>query len=351
MSLEVNIKKNFGRFVLDVNFTAESGVLGLLGASGCGKSMTLRCIAGIVTPDEGRIVLDGVTLFDSAEKINLPPQERKVGLMFQNYALFPNMTVMQNIMCGLKNEKDKNLKRQKAEEIIKKVRLEGLEKRRPHQLSGGQQQRVALARILVGNPKIIMLDEPFSALDSFLRWEVEMELLDILEDFEGPVLMVSHSREEVYRICSHICVIDNGKNEKIVTTHELFDTPATLDAALLSGCQNFSRARKLGEREVEATDWSCRLKTAGRVPDDIAYIGVKSDRLSLGHEENDVGVTVTRIVDDITGTIVMLSTGTKRNDLKFSQLRLDISKENVVQLEEGEYIEVGISPENILLLR
>lgn len=351
MSLEVNIKKSFGEFSLDVNFTADSGVLGLLGASGCGKSMTLRCIAGIVTPDEGKIVLDGVTLFDSERKINLPPQERRVGLMFQNYALFPNMTVMQNIMCGLKGEKDKRIKKEKALEIIKRVRLEGLEKHRPSQLSGGQQQRVALARILVGNPKIIMLDEPFSALDSYLRWEVEMELLDILSGYNGPVLMVSHSREEVYRICSHICVIDKGKSEDVVTTGELFTAPRTLDAALLSGCQNFSRARKLGDREVEATDWSCRLRTAGRVPDNVTYVGVKSENLSLGHEENSLGATVTRIVDDVNGCIVMLSAGEEHGEQNFSQLRLDISKDNIVQLENGEYIEVGISPENILLLR
>ena len=147
MSLEVNVTKRFDGFTLHAAFTAGDTATALLGASGCGKSMTLRCIAGIVRPDEGRIVLDGRVLFDSAQGIDLPPQQRNVGLLFQNYALFPNMTVEQNILCGIRSG-DKAEKRHVLAEKIRMFRLEGLEKKHPAQLSGGEQQRVAIARAL-----------------------------------------------------------------------------------------------------------------------------------------------------------------------------------------------------------
>ncbi len=173
MSLEVNVTKRFDGFTLHAAFTAGDTATALLGASGCGKSMTLRCIAGIVRPDEGRIVLDGRVLFDSTQGIDLPPQQRNVGLLFQNYALFPNMTVEQNILSALKKEKDPAARRAACAEALRAMRLEELAKRLPGALSGGQQQRAALARILAAKPRILMLDEPFSALDSYLREEVE----------------------------------------------------------------------------------------------------------------------------------------------------------------------------------
>ena len=179
MSLEVNIKKRLGGFTLDVAFSAGDGVLALLGASGCGKSMTLRCIAGIERPDEGRIVLGDRVLFDSAQKINLPPQKRRVGLLFQNYALFPTMTVEQKIAASL-SKKDRG----QVAEYIRRFRLEGLERRLPDQLSGGQQQRTALARILVSRPELLMLEQPFSALDEDLRDELQMQMNKLLHTFD-----------------------------------------------------------------------------------------------------------------------------------------------------------------------
>ena len=146
MSLYVDIEKRLGGFHLRVRFQTENEATALLGASGCGKSMTLKCIAGIVTPDRGRIVLNDRILFDSDKKINLPPQQRKLGYLFQNYALFPNMTVEKNILCGIRS-RDKREKAAVLEDALRRFRLEGLEKRYPAQLSGGQQQRVALARI------------------------------------------------------------------------------------------------------------------------------------------------------------------------------------------------------------
>ncbi|MCI6950616.1 MAG: ATP-binding cassette domain-containing protein, partial [Clostridium sp.] len=186
MKLVVDIQKSLGGFRLETAFTAEDGVTGLLGASGCGKSMTLKCIAGVVTPDEGHISLDGVTLFDSAKHINLRPQQRHVGYLFQNYALFPNMTVQQNILTGLRHENDRAVRASACAEAIRLFGLSGLEKRRPSQLSGGQQQRVALARILVNRPQLLMLDEPFSALDTHLREKLQLEMKDLLATYGGP---------------------------------------------------------------------------------------------------------------------------------------------------------------------
>ena len=189
MSLYVDIEKRLGAFRLQSKFEVADETLALLGASGCGKSVTLKCIAGIMTPDRGRIVLNGRVLFDSEKRTDLTPQQRRVGYLFQQYALFPNMTVEQNILCGIR-EGSRSEKRALAAEKLRMFRLEGLEKKHPAQLSGGQQQRVALARILCSEPQAILLDEPFSALDSYLKWE--LELGELLGAFDGPILWVSH---------------------------------------------------------------------------------------------------------------------------------------------------------------
>lgn len=243
MSLYVDIRKTLGDFTLETKFEVQDGVTGILGASGCGKSMTLRCIAGIMKPDEGHIELNGKVLFDSSRKINVRPQDRHVGLLFQNYALFPNMTVQQNLMAGLMAcEKNKNAASQKIREILERFELNGLEQHKPSELSGGQQQRVALARIFLSSPDILMLDEPFSALDGYLRWNLEQELLDVLKDFAGPTLFVSHSRDEVYRICDHVCVMDHGISSSVIPVKQLFEAPESRAAACYRR-KNFARAK------------------------------------------------------------------------------------------------------------
>ena len=244
MSLEVNVTKRFDGFTLHAAFTAGDTATALLGASGCGKSMTLRCIAGIVRPDEGRIVLDGRVLFDSAQGIDLPPQQRNVGLLFQNYALFPTMTVEQNILCALKKEKDPAARRAACAEALRAMRLEELAKRLPGALSGGQQQRAALARILAAKPRILMLDEPFSALDSYLREEVEGEVGSLLAGFAGTALLVTHNRDEAYRLCREMIVMDSGEVLRAGTTKEVFtvhlagwEQPLTVALPVPEGCR------------------------------------------------------------------------------------------------------------------
>lgn len=230
MPLSVSIKKKMGNFTLDVNFEGGDEVLALLGASGCGKSMTLKCIAGVETPDEGRIVLDDKILFDSYKKINLPPQKRRIGYLFQNYALFPNMTVYQNIASGVLRKDDKQ---KIVREQIKAFHLEGHEDKYPSQISGGQQQRVALARILANEPEILMLDEPFAALDSYLRRQLERELALQLQNYPKTTLFVSHNRGEVYRLCQKVCLMKNGKSLPVVPVEELIANPGMVSSVLL----------------------------------------------------------------------------------------------------------------------
>lgn len=209
-SLDVWFKATVGSFHLDVSFCVERGeVVGLLGRSGEGKSLTLKTIAGIWKPSEGSISLDGRLLFDSSQNIDLLVRERNVGYLFQSYALFPRMTVIQNVMSGIK-EKERAKRRGKAMEMLALLQMEDYPDRYPRQLSGGQQQRVALARMLASEPDLLMLDEPFSSLDQESKAEIDENLITLLHSFGGPVIFVSHDPEEVARYCDRTLSIVNG---------------------------------------------------------------------------------------------------------------------------------------------
>lgn len=236
MSVEVRITKDFGAFKLDIDFKSESKRIGILGASGCGKSLTLKSIAGIEKPDKGRIAVGERTLYDSSKRIILTPKERRCGYLFQNYALFPTMTVAKNIGIGLKCGKTE--REERVRNIMKRFGLEGLEKRFPGELSGGQQQRAALARIMVYEPDVILLDEPFSALDVYLKDKMQRECMELLKDYPGIVILVSHSRDEIYRFSEEAMVIDKGRIIVHKPTKELFANPETVEAARLTGCKN-----------------------------------------------------------------------------------------------------------------
>ena len=205
MKLQVQIKKKLGTFHLDAAFETEEGVFAILGASGCGKSMTLKCIAGIETPDEGKIVLDGKILFDSQKHINLPPQKRKFGYMFQDYALFPNMMVQQNIMAGMGKKPDKAV----VVEYINRFQLSGVENLYPSQLFGGQKQRVAMARMLAAKPDVILLDEPFSALDYQTRLAVSADIYRIIRQEGKTALLVTHDISEAISLSDRVVVLSH----------------------------------------------------------------------------------------------------------------------------------------------
>ena len=192
MGIKVDIKRKLGEFSLDIHFQTESKRIGILGASGCGKSMTLKSIAGIETPDFGMIQMDDKVLFDSTNKVDLKPQKRNVGYLFQNYALFPTMTVAKNIAAGLKGSKEE--KQKKVQEMIEKFELTGLADRLPGQLSGGQQQRVAIGRALMTRPSLILADEPTGNLDTQNTSEVIALLKETSRKYEQTILMITHNR-------------------------------------------------------------------------------------------------------------------------------------------------------------
>lgn len=207
--LEVQIYKKLAEFDLDVSFQVNDNILGLMGASGSGKSMTLKCIAGIETPDQGRIVLNDRVLFDSEKKINVPIQKRNVGYMFQNYALFPNMNVYENISVGLRARKVKDVDIV-VQKVMKQFQISELASRYSKQLSGGQRQRVALARLMAYEPDVLLLDEPFSALDEDLKEDLLRELKSELQ-ISKPVIFVSHNKEEVNELCDFKYKIKQGE--------------------------------------------------------------------------------------------------------------------------------------------
>lgn len=351
MRLEARMRKRYGDFQLDVQFSAGSGApLALLGASGCGKSVTLRCLAGIDTPDSGKIILDGQVLFDSERHINLPPQKRKIGYLFQQYALFPHMTVEQNISVCLRHlEKSKRSAR--TAELVRLLRLEGKEKLLPQQLSGGQQQRTAFARIFAAEPRVILLDEPLAALDSYLKRQLELELRDVLDQFGGPVVWVSHDQGEVYRNCRQVCVLNAGKSAPVAGFPELLANPGTVSAARICGCRNFAViARGSEPGMISVPEWGLVLRSAAPWRDGVTRLGVREQCVKLAARggENAFLCRVRRAVEDVETVTLILSPADGTADAAL--LRAEIRKEIWANLPERQQLWVSICPEDIMLL-
>ncbi|MDO4547620.1 MAG: ATP-binding cassette domain-containing protein [Clostridia bacterium] len=344
MSIAVDIEKKLGAFSLRTYFTAGDEVVSLLGASGCGKSMTLKCIAGVERPDRGRIVVDGRTLFDSDAKIDLTPQQRHTGLLFQNYALFPNMTVIQNIKAGARREKDAQRREKLVGDIIDGFGLAKLVGHRPHQLSGGQQQRVALARILVSGPDILLLDEPFSALDSHLRFKLEREVRKVIGEFGKTVVLVSHNRDEVFRLSSKIAVMNDGEIEAFGTKSEVFANPGTKNAAMLTGCKNISRARPLSGSRVMAEEWGMRLETLRGASD---YVGIRMHDIRAGEGVNSFDCRVVEEIENPFSFVIMLKPVSGEGA---QPIGWEMEKPEWARLR-SQFVKICLPPEKILHLK
>lgn len=345
MSIYVDIEKKMGSFFLDVKLEAGNETLALLGASGCGKSMTLKCIAGIEKPDKGKIIMDGVTLFDSERRINLPPQKRRTGLLFQNYALFPNMTVEQNICAGIKRAGLAIKQKESVRETMERFEITDLAKHYPFQLSGGQQQRVALARLLVSNPKGLLLDEPFSALDSHLRLRLEQEVREILKEFGKTVLLVSHDKDEVFRMSDSIALMHQGKIVKAGPKKEVFRNPGTKEGLILTGCRNISPVKMLDDNSVLVLDWGVRLKLREKIRD-ISYAGIRSQEIKLQKGENLISCQVVQEVENpFSYTLMLKPDESESNAYIICELEKKIWNDN-----RKERIEISIPSESIMLV-
>ena len=364
MSLQVKIKKDFGSFSLDVDFEAGDGTFGLLGASGCGKSLIMRCIAGVETPDEGRIVVNGAVFFDSEEGVDLTPQQRKTALLFQNYMLFPNLTVEQNVAAGIDAKADRAERARIVDGELARFDLGHFRKRYPSQLSGGQQQRVALARMLAARPQILMLDEPFSALDSHLKGLLEQNLAGLFDDFSGTVLYVSHDIDEALRFCDSIAVIDNGRIRQIGAGREIVDRPTSLAALKLSGCKNVTEAERVGEGRIRCPRWGVELACATQVPEGVRYAGIRAFRIEQAEcpGENVFPMRVERASDSRFERTVLLSFANRdcgREDgakdsmhLLHQSLiwRIDLMQERAFPLPQaGDEVLVRLRPDRIYL--
>lgn len=355
MSLYVDIKKKYKDFTLEVAFSNENGTLGLLGASGSGKSMTLKCIAGLLSPDEGVIRNGNRVLFDSSAKIDLKPQKRNVGYLFQNYAIFPNMTVRKNIEIAYRGEPDR--KEKVIDEMLERYSLTELQNRYPVNISGGQQQRTALARIFAYEPELLLLDEPFSALDTFLRENMQAELKRIIKTYEGDVVMVTHSRDEAYKICDNLVILESGVPVADGETNAVFDDPVTIRAARITGCKNTSAITKTGKTTFIADDWGVELDAGIEVLSEHKHVGIRAhdfvphDSMPSGAES----INLIKIIkdDEIKGlfekTIVFHADveSVESKDIKTGPIWWTCSSE----MDSNDVAYLAIKPEDILLLK
>ena len=355
MSLFVNIKKSYPDFILDIAFESRSKRIGILGASGCGKSLTLKSIAGIVRPDDGRISYDKRVWFDKDKRINVKTAKRNVGYLFQDYALFPNMTVEENIAAALHaQDSNRDVKggrsadRRKpdsgsSEDILKQFGIWDVKDHRPDELSGGQQQRGALARMMACDPELILLDEPFSAMDTFLREGMRLELIRLLDMYNKTVIIVSHDRDEIYQMCDHLILMDKGRIIAQGDTDDVFEHPETVAAARLTGCKNISRIERINDHRIKALDWNdIELITDGKVTGDITHAGIRAHDLMPGEH----GVNVIRCGQVEISRLPFEWYITLENGLWWKQSRELSEAYNIKTVPEF----VSVMPDRILLM-
>ena len=316
-----SVTKKFGEFVAvnDVSLNIYRGeIFCLLGGSGCGKTTLLRMLAGFEQPTSGRIFIDG------APMEGVPPYERPVNMMFQSYALFPHMTVEQNVAFGLKQERlPRDEIEQRVSEMLSIVKLNGLEKRKPHQLSGGQRQRVALARSLVKRPKLLLLDEPLGALDKKLREHTQFELVNIQERLGVTFIVVTHDQEEAMTLASRIGVMNQGYIVQVGTPHEIYEFPNSRFVAEFIGNVNMFEGRIVEDEPdhvtIEAPDLGGMLYVGHGVsaaPEALVWAAIRPEKMVLSREApqsqyNRAAGTIKEIayMGDLSIYLVQLDTG------------------------------------------
>lgn len=327
MSLCVDVHKKLDSFSLDMQAEFPDAPTAVIGASGSGKSMLLRCIAGIITPDSGKIVSDNTVWYDDSAHIRLSPQRRHAGYLFQQYALFENKTVAGNIMLGMKGTKAE--KKQACSMLMERFQLTALARHYPPQLSGGQKQRVALARMLAAKPDILLLDEPFSALDTYLRGQVRQQMADVLEQHTGVSLLVTHDFSEAMQLCPDAVVVSNGRIVEQGNCRILWKQPKTRACAELTGMRNFFPIPK-----------DMPVKT-----DDACCLGIRPVDFHPAREKDAVVFTgtVKRILPGIHADQIVLETVQ-------GELLWDAAHERILLPQLGEQISLSARQEDIHVL-
>ena len=283
---------HFPDFDLAPKFELGPEMAVLFGASGAGKSLTLRALAGLEKPDRGTIHLNGHALFDSEEDIDLPPQDRRIGYVPQHYALFPHQSVAKNIAFGL-HDLPRASRATRVSELLTRMRLEPFADRRPGELSGGQQQRTALARALARRPDLLLMDEPFAAVEEDLRAHLREELLRIQKEFAIPVLLVTHSRAEAYAMAERLVVIREGQVVQTGSRDDVFRRPRTPGVARLMGMTNILQVTVAdGSAPELLTDWG-NLKLIIGTPDSYATgsslaVGIRPEEIRIAAAESQI---------------------------------------------------------------
>lgn len=321
-----------------LSFHLEKGeFVSVIGPSGCGKSTIFRLTNQLLPRKSGEILVDGKSI---------DGRRGYCGYMPQRDLLFPWRTVNENLRLPMeirggisRAEMDK-----RTAETLEHVGLAGWGDKRPEELSGGMRQRAAFARTLLTGSELLLLDEPFSALDAYLKWQVELELSDILKNLSCGTLFVTHNRDEVYRLCDTVCVLNKGKSDPKETVKELFRAPATMGAALISGCKNVSAAEVKQGETLFCKDWNVTLKTALHVPENIAYVGVRAHYFTTEGTENAIPCTVERVVENPFSTVVMLQT------TGAGKLRWELDKAVWETLSGTEKLTLYVRPEDVMPL-
>lgn len=337
--LVFHINKKLANFSLNIEGEIQQQKVSFLGASGEGKSMTLKCIAGIEIPDGGQIILNGKTLFDAQQKINIPAHQRKIGIVPQNYALFPHLTVTENIAFGLQNisflERSKRI-----EYYLNLVELLSLQDYYPYQLSGGQKQRVALARALAIQPSVLLLDEPLSALDTYLRSHLEHLLIKTLASYDGITIFVTHKLEEAYRLCDRLMVLSEGKIVADGLKEAIFSHPKNYITAKVTECKNFSKVKIIDSQTIEAIDWNCTLKAIEPITQSIQYVGFRAHHFTFvedAQEENTFPCWLNKISETQHRVTLFLSLNSPPSNSDNYHLQAEVYREKWERLQQRPF--------------
>lgn len=328
-----------------VNLTVENGeFVAVVGTSGSGKSTLLHMLGGLDRPTGGAVMVDGKDIFTLKDEALTIFRRRKIGFVFQNYNLVPVLNVYENIVLPIHLD-GAGVDTAYVDQIIQVLGLESKLQNLPNNLSGGQQQRVALARILVSDPQILLLDEPFSALDSHLRFRLEQDLRQVIRRFGKTVLLVSHDRDEVFRLSDRIAVMDGGRIQALGGKHAVFADPQTRSAAVLTGCKNISAVKLLDETHVQALDWGITLSLPRPVRT-LAAIGIRMHDVCLDSGPNSFRCQVAEVIENpFSYTLMLRPLGAEHA----VPLGLELGKAQWDQLR-ADTLTVSLPPEKLLLL-